>query len=46
MLVLNELKKLLRLGCDAWPYGVGAVILRVMENSEEKPFAVAVIGLG
>lgn len=46
MLVLNELKKLLRLGCDAWPYGEAAVILRVMENSEEKPFAVAVIGLG
>lgn len=46
VLVLNELKKLLRLGCDAWSYGVGAVILHVMENSEEKPFAFAVIGLG
>lgn len=46
MLVLNELKKLLRLGCDAWSYGVRAVILHVMENSEEKPFAFAVIGLG
>ena len=41
MLVHYDLKKSLRLACDASPYGVGAVIFHVMENGEEKPTAFA-----
>lgn len=43
MLVLDKLKKPLRLDCDALHYEVGVVILHVMENSEEKTFAFAAI---
>lgn len=43
MLVLDKLKKPLRLDCDALHYGVGVVILHVMENSEENTFAFAAI---
>ena len=39
LLVHYDLKKSLRLACDASPYGVGAVISHVMKNGEEKPFA-------
>ena len=41
LLVHYDLKKSLRLACDASPYGVGAVIPHVMENGEEKPTAFA-----
>ena len=41
LLVHYDLKKSLRLVCDASPYGVGAVISHVMENGEEKPIAFA-----
>ena len=36
-----DLKKSLRLACDASPYGVVAVISHVMKNGEEKPIAPA-----
>ena len=36
-----DLKKSLRLACDASPYGVGAVISHVMENGGEKTIAFA-----
>ena len=39
LLVHYDLKKSLRLACDASPYGVGAFISHVMKNGEEKPFA-------
>ena len=39
LLVHYNLKKSLRLACDASPYGVGAVFSHVMENGEEKPNA-------
>ena len=39
LLVHYDVKKSLRLACDASPYGVGAVISHVMKNGEEKPFA-------
>ena len=41
LLVHYDLKKSLRLACDASPYGVGAVISHVMENGDEKPTAFA-----
>ena len=41
LLVHYDLKKSLRLACDASTYGVGAVIFHVMENGEEKPIAFA-----
>ena len=39
LLVHYDLKKSLRLACDASPYGVGAVISHVMENGGEKTIA-------
>ena len=41
LLVHYDLKKPLRLACDASAYGVGAVISHVMENGEERPIAFA-----
>ena len=41
LLVHYDLKKPLRLACDASPYGVGAVISHIMENGEERPIAFA-----
>lgn len=41
LLVHYDLKKPLRLACDASSYGVGAVISHVIENGEERPIAFA-----
>ena len=41
LLVHYDLKKPLRLACDASPYGAGAGISHVMENGTEKPIAFA-----
>lgn len=41
LLVHYDLKKPLRLACDASPYGVGAVISHVTENGEERPITFA-----
>ena len=45
LLVHYDLKKPLRLACDASPYGLGAVISHVMENDEERPNLHLPLGL-
>ena len=39
LLVHNDSTKKIGLECDASPYGIGAVISLIMEDSEEKPIA-------
>jgi len=50
VLVHYDVKKLLRLACDVSPYGVGAILSRVMPNGENnttsKRTAVCTIGKG
>ena len=40
-LVHNDLTKVLKLNCDASPYGVGACLVHVMEDGSERPVAFA-----
>lgn len=41
MLVIYDGNQPLKSACDASPYGVGAGILHIMDNGEERPIAIA-----